>query len=295
MSRNKSLKNGFAGVITGASSGIGKALAIKLAKTYNARLILNARTNEALENTCKEVQEAGGTAIPFAADVSDPTIAQTLVQKCIEEFGDIDLLVNNAGLAKSGPVTKLTPADWQRVFAVNFFAPLNAIYAALPHFLAKRSGAIVNVSSVASKVAFPGSVCYAASKFALTGMSQGMDAELGRMGIDVLNVCPGWVRSEFFTKNDIPDVRNPTLIARKNDVSGLMMRHLLSISSEQCADDIMKALARGGGGEIILTGPGIAVERLKALFPNAVSALSGLIPVEYDDTTEIQRPKVTTD
>lgn len=293
MPRNKRLRKQFAGVITGASSGIGKALAIQLAKNYGARLILNARTTEALEETCKEVTRYGGTAIAVAADVSDPSIAEMLVQTCVEKFDDIDLLVNNAGLAKSGPVTKLTPADWERVFAVNFFAPLHAIYAALPHFLAKRSGKIVNVSSVASKVSFPGSVCYAASKFALTGMSEGMAAELGRMGIDVLTVCPGWVRSEFFKKNDIPDARNPTLIARKNDMPGLVMKHLLSISSEKCADDIIKAMAKGGGGEIILTAPGIAVERIKALFPGAMATLSGMIPVEYDETTEIERPHVT--
>jgi short-subunit dehydrogenase len=153
----------------------------------------------------------------------------------------------------------------------------------------KRSGKIVNVSSVASKVSFPGSVCYSASKFALSGMSQGMAAELGRMGIDVLTVCPGWVRTEFFKKNNVPDEKNPSLIAEKNDMSGLIMRHLLSISSEHCAKEIIEALAKGGSHELIMTAPGVAVERLKALFPGAVSTLAGLVPVEQTELIEHDR------
>jgi short-subunit dehydrogenase len=252
-------------------------------------LIVNARTIEALEETCQLVKKAGGEAYAVAGDLSNTSMAGVLVQTCIEKFGDIDLLFNNAGLAKPGPITKLTPADWEQVFAVNFFAPLHAIYAALPHFLGKRSGKIVNVSSVASKVSFPGSVCYAASKFALTGMSEGMAAELGRMGIDILTVCPGWVRTEFFKKNDIPDEKNPTAIAAKNDLPGLLMRHLLSISSEHCAKEIVDALGKDGSQELIMTAPGVAVERLKALFPGAVSTIAQLVPVDNTGLVEHDR------
>jgi NAD(P)-dependent dehydrogenase (short-subunit alcohol dehydrogenase family) len=289
MSRNRRLKKSFAGVITGASSGIGKATAVLLAKRYGARLVLNARSEESLEETRKLVHNAGGEAVAVVGDVGNTAVAAMLVEKCVEKFGEIDLLMNNAGLAKPGAIAHLTPADWEKVFAVNFFAPLHAIYAALPHFLAKRSGKIVNISSIASKVSFPGSVCYSASKFALTGMSEGMAAELGRMGIDVLTVCPGWVRTEFFEKNNIPGERNPTMIANKADVGGLLMKHVLSISSEKCAADIVKALAKGGSGELIMTAPGVAVERLKALFPDAMSNLAGLVPVDYNESEEKDR------
>jgi short-subunit dehydrogenase len=289
MSRHKRLNKGFSGVITGASSGIGKALAILLAKRHQAKLILNARSLESLEETCRLVKENGGEAIAVVGDLSNPILAATLVQTCVDKFGDIDLLVNNAGFAKPGPLTTLTPADWEHVFAVNFFAPLHGTYAAMPHFLRKRSGRIVNISSVASKVAFPGSVCYSASKFALTGMSEGMAAELSRMGIDVITACPGWVRTEFFKKNFVADAKNPTLIASKNDVAGLVMRHLLSMSSEDCAKQIHEALLKGGSAELIMTAPGVAVERLKALFPDAVGNLTKLIPIEHSDLVEIER------
>jgi short-subunit dehydrogenase len=283
MSRNKGLEKGCAAVITGASTGIGRALAVLLAQKYGARLVLNARTQQTLDATAEVVVKHGGQAVTVPGNVGNTELTKVLVETCVEKFGDIDLLVNNAGFAIPGAVTSLVPRDWEEVFAVNFFAPLHATYAALPHFLKKRQGKIVNISSVASKVSFPGSVCYSASKFALTGMSEGMAAELERKGIDVITVCPGWVRTEFFVKNSVPEMSNPTLIAQKNDLKGLVMKHLLSISSEECACDIEAALRRGGSGEIVSTIPGRLVERLNGICPEAVAMLTKLIPVEYRD------------
>lgn len=279
----KGLQQGMAGVITGASTGIGRALAVWLAKEFQAKLIVNARTEAALADTVKEVAKHGGSAVVVAGDVGEPGKAEQLVQECLNSFAKIDLLVNNAGMATPGLVTRLKPADWERVFAVNFFAPLHGIYAALPHFLAQRSGSIVNISSVAGKISFPGSVCYAASKFALTGMSQGLAAELTVKGLDVITVCPGWVRTEFFAKNAVKEKRNPTIIASRNDVQGLLMRYLLSISSEACAADIGKALAKGGSHELIMTLPGITLERFNAIFPSATAALLQRLPTNLAD------------
>jgi short-subunit dehydrogenase len=282
---NQKLKTGFAGVITGASTGIGKALAILLAKQFKARLIINARTEDALAETKLLVEKAGGQAIMVVGDIATPGLAASSVERCIAEFNSIDLLVNNAGLAKPGSVLNLTPADWEKVFAVNFFAPLHATYAALPHFVQQKKGKVVNISSVAGKVAFPGSVCYAASKFALTGMSEGMAAELQSKGVDFITVCPGWVRTEFFAKNDIMDGKNPTLIAEKNDLRGLLMKHVLSVSSESVAADILVALQKGGGQEIVLTAPGIAIERLNALLPGVVFGMARRIPAKVVDAS----------
>ncbi len=283
---NQELKTGFAGVITGASTGIGKALAVLLADRLKARLIINARTAEALAETKELIEKAGGQAVIVAGDVASDGTAVSLVERCMQEFGDIDLLVNNAGLAKPGSVMKLTPQDWERVFAVNFFAPLHATYAALPHFVASKKGKVVNISSIAGKVAFPGSVCYGASKFALTGMSEGMAAELHNQGVDFITVCPGWVRTEFFAKNAIMGSKNPTLIAEKNDLRGILMKHALSISSEQAANSILKALQKGGGHEIVLTAAGVAMERFNALFPSVVSGMFKGIPTKFVDSAD---------
>lgn len=282
---NRKLKTGFAGVITGASTGIGKALAILLAKQLKAKLVINARTEEALSETHAAILKHGGQAIIAAGDVAKEGMPASLIDRCLKEFGEIDLLVNNAGLAKPGAVMNLTPQDWERVFAVNFFAPLHATYAALPHFVSRKAGKVVNISSVAGKVAFPGSVCYAASKFALTGMLEGMAAELQNQGIDFITVCPGWVRTEFFEKNDVMKSKNPTLIAQQGNLRGLLMKHVLSISSERAAEDIFIALQKGGGQEIVLTAPGIAVERLNAIFPRAIFGMSKRIPTEFVDSS----------
>ncbi len=265
------------GIVTGASSGIGSAIAILLAKRYKARLVLNARTEANLNETAKLVEEAGGTAICVTGDIAKDNLAARIVDKCLESYGSIDLLVNNAGFAKPGKITSLALEDWKNVFAVNFFAPLESIYQALPHMLKAGNGKIVNIASVAGKIAFPGSVCYSASKFALTGMSEGMAAELSNKNIDVITVCPGWVRSEFFSKNKMSDDNNPTKIADKADWKGWFMRNLLSISSESCAEETIRALEKGGSQEIILTAPGIIAERVNALYPNFLNKVVAVV------------------
>ena len=261
-------------IITGASSGIGKALALKLAKQYAAKLVLNARSEAALTETKELVEAAGGLAVLVVGDMAKPELPNQLVDSALKNFHNIDLLVNNAGLAKPGAVLTLSPNDWEYVFAVNFFAPLKLTYLVLPHFTTRHAGKIVNISSVAGKIALPGSVCYAASKFALTGMSEGMAAELANQGIDVITVCPGWVRTDFFSKNKMDQKKNPTLLAQNNDVLGWLMRNVLSITSEQAASDILRALEKKGSSELILTAPGIIAERVAALFPSLTSQLA---------------------
>lgn len=280
MKNGRGPKEGVRVIITGASSGIGKALAIQFATKYKAKLVLNARSTKLLDSTVKLVEAAGGEAIGVPGDIADESLSGKLAATCVEKFGGIDILVNNAGLAKPGKIDELTPEDWKYVFGVNFFGALYAIYAVLPSFIAQGHGQIVNVSSVAGKVSFPGSVCYAASKFAMTGMSEGMGAELAKKNIDVITVCPGWVRTEFFEKNNVGQRKNPTTVAEKKDLEGWLMRNWLSISSEECAKEVLDALIAGGARELVLTMPGVVVERLAALFPHLRYALGKRIPAE---------------
>ena len=270
MSKHNGLNNNLTGIVTGASSGIGSAIAILLAKKYKAKLILNARTETNLRQTAQLVEQAGGKAICVVGDIAQNDLAATIVDKCLESYGSIDLLVNNAGFAKPGKVTAISYEDWQAVFAVNFFAPLKSTYRALPHMIKAGKGKIVNIASIAGKISFPGSVCYSASKFALTGMSEGMAAELANENIDLITVCPGWVRSEFFSKAQLNDDNNPTKIAHETNARGWLMRNFLSISSESCAQHTISALEKGGSQEIILTAPGIIAERMNALCPSLV-------------------------
>ena len=283
--RKKSLKKEFAGVITGASSGIGKALAIYLARKYRARLVISGRNEEQLKATKEQVEKAGGLATIVVADIGEEGAAKRLVDTCLEQFGSIELLVNNAGMAYPGRVLNLTMEDWRRVFDVNYFACVEAIYAALPHFLEQGGGKIVNVSSVAGKIPIAGSVMYSSSKHALNSMSVAMGAELNSKNIDFLTVCPGWVRTEFFEKNQVADEKNPTLIASKNTPSGLLMRLVLSISAEDVAREIDSYLRKGGSHEIIMTAPGKFFERLNGLLPGVVWNINKLLPTDYVDSS----------
>ncbi|MBX3138333.1 SDR family oxidoreductase [Candidatus Obscuribacterales bacterium] len=285
---NKGLKHAFPGIITGASTGIGRGLAIKLAADHKARLVINARSQDSLEETKKAVESKGGQAFAVVGDIADPEVRHRMVETCLTEFGGIDLLVNNAGLAKPGLVTNLSTDDWRHVFEVNFFACLDSVYRVLPQFLKQGYGKIVNISSVAGKVAFAGSVCYASSKFALTAMSNGMAAEFAHNNIDVLTVCPGWVRTEFFEKNAVADIKNPTLIAQQNDLRGWLMKNVLSISTEQAVDDIEVALNKGGSHEIIMTAPGKFIERLQGLTPNLLHAVNRRLPLDALDSSRTE-------
>ncbi|HNB25012.1 MAG TPA: SDR family oxidoreductase [Candidatus Melainabacteria bacterium] len=184
------MRTGMRVIISGASTGIGKAMAIQLSKEYKAKVIMNARGEDDLQKAAEEVKKAGGEAKCVVGDVSDESVSTEMIKQCNSEFGGIDALVNNAGLARSGPMTGLSLNDWRYVFEVNFFAALNLTYKALPNFLDQGFGKVVNIASVAGKVSFPGSVCYASSKFALTGFSEGMAAEFAGK-FDTITVCPG--------------------------------------------------------------------------------------------------------
>lgn len=277
-SEKKGVKRGSATIITGASTGIGKELALLLASRYGARLVINARSSEELNATAALIKEAGGEAICVPGDVTDENVATQIVQTCVLKFGGVDILVNNAGLTKPGRMSDLTISDWRYVFEVNFFAALTLTYACLPHFRESKGGKIANIASVAGKIAFPGTICYAASKFALTGFSEGMAAEFASEGIDIITVCPGWVRTEFFKKNNT--YGDPSALADQKNLSGWLMRNVLSISSQQAASEVADYLDKGGSHEIVLTAPGIFIERLAGISPKLAFWLASHVPVE---------------
>lgn len=268
------LQKNLKGIITGASTGIGRGLALHLARLYQAKLVLTARSEADLQSCAAEVIKLGGEAEILVGDIADGSIGEKLATLCHTRFGGIDLLVNNAGMAIPGKFEKLTVEDWRRVFEVNFFSALQLTYASLNHLKQSPRGKIVNISSIAGKVAFPGSVSYCATKFALTALSNGLSAELAPAHIDVITVCPGLVRTEFFEKNSSPNSRNPNVIAEQKNLKGFLMKHVISISTEDCVKEIIGALNKDQAQELILTIPGKVIERLNGLTPSLVSRLS---------------------
>jgi short-subunit dehydrogenase len=199
-------------VITGASMGIGRALALQWA-ARGATLVLSARGRQALEEVGHAVEAAGGRAIVEAGDVTDEAHRTRVIARAEAEGGSVDILVNNAGRGFYAPSLAIEVDEMRRLFELNVFAPLRLVQLAAPH-LQRTRGTVVMMSSVAGVVAAPRYGAYAASKFALEALSMAMRAELAEKGVRVVVIRPGPVdtpfrsnatRAEGLTGYDAPD------------------------------------------------------------------------------------------
>ncbi|HEY9847264.1 MAG TPA: SDR family oxidoreductase [Candidatus Caenarcaniphilales bacterium] len=186
-------------LITGASQGIGKATALLFARQgYN--LILAARHAEPLEAVAQEIQQLDRSALSVPTDVKDSEQVKTLVQKALDHYGAVDVLINNAGIYVSGPVEQFSLEDWHNTIDLNFWGYIHTIQTLLPHFLARGSGTIVNISSIGGKVPLPYVTPYCASKFAITGLTKSLHAELSPKGIQVCGIYPNLIKSDFMER-----------------------------------------------------------------------------------------------
>ncbi len=188
---------GSRGLITGASSGIGRELALQLAG-QGASLLLTARRPDRLDAVVAEIRRDGGQARAVRGDVTDPELREQLVHTIAKEWGgELDLLVNNAGVGALGPFDSADPERLRQVMEVNFFAPAELIRSLLTSLRRGRRPLIVNIGSVLGHRAVPNKSEYCASKFALHGFSDALRAELAPAGIGVLLVSPSTTRTEF--------------------------------------------------------------------------------------------------
>ncbi len=186
-------------LITGASQGIGKATALLFArKGYD--VVLAARHAESLEVVVREVQQLGRSALAVPTDVREPEQVSALVQKALDCYSSVDVLVNNAGIYVSGPVEDFSLADWHQTLDLNFWGYLHTIQALLPQFLKQGRGMIVNLSSIGGKVALPYAAPYCTSKFAVTGLTKALQAELSPRGIQVCGIYPNLIKSNFLER-----------------------------------------------------------------------------------------------
>lgn len=186
-------------LITGASQGIGKATALLFAqKGY--RVVLAARHADRLQAVAQELREAHHTAIAIPTDVREAQQVNTLVEKAIDAFGAIDVLVNNAGIYISGPVETFSLEDWHQAIDTNLWGYIHTIHAVLPHLLGRNRGTIVNVSSIGGKVPVPYLAPYTTSKFAVTGFTEALQTELAPKGIHVCGIYPNLIQSDFMER-----------------------------------------------------------------------------------------------
>ncbi|WP_414581652.1 SDR family NAD(P)-dependent oxidoreductase [Scytonema sp. PCC 10023] len=186
-------------IITGASQGIGKATALEFAH-HGYDVVLAARQLDRLEAAASEVRSLGRKALAISVDVRDPVQVKHLVDAAINEFGHIDVLVNDASIYTLGPVEEFSLNDWQQVIDTNLWGYIHMIHALLPHFLERSSGAIVNISSIGGLDPIPYQVPYTTSKFAVTGLTKALRAELSPKGIHVCGIYPSFIRTQLMER-----------------------------------------------------------------------------------------------
>lgn len=205
-------------LVTGASSGIGAALARKLAG-LGATVGLVGRREALLASVLGECRASSPDSRSWVADLADLEGAARLALDAWDAFGHLDVLVNNAAIPKVRPATRLTPADVQETMQVNFFSPVRMTLAVLPRMLQRGSGVIVNVASVGGRVGISHEAAYCASKFALSGWSEALAMDLDGTGVKVRLIHPGPIATDIWDRPGeeravfIPDLEPPELVA----------------------------------------------------------------------------------
>jgi 3-oxoacyl-[acyl-carrier protein] reductase len=192
--------DGRVAMVTGGASGIGRACAVELARGGASVSVVDITGEDAIVETARLVREAGGRVVSFRADVSDFGKAERIVSETRIRLGGCDILVNAAGTTEDAPVWKMTETQWERVMNANLKGAFNYTRAVAPTMRAQGSGKIVNVSSIEAFRGRFGVSNYAASKAGLLGFTRAAAADLGRDGINVNAVAPGFVRTPLTEK-----------------------------------------------------------------------------------------------
>lgn len=184
-------------LVTGASRGIGRAIALELA-THGANVVINyARDNAAAEQVVAEIVAGGGSALALPADVSKATEVDTLLNAVMEKWNRIDILVNNAGITRDTLLLRMKLEDWQAVIDLNLTGVFLCTRAVSKVMLKQRAGRIINITSVAGQIGNPGQANYSAAKAGVIGFTKTVAKELASRGIVVNAVAPGFIATDM--------------------------------------------------------------------------------------------------
>lgn len=194
--------HGKVALVTGSGRNIGRAIALELAR-HGASVVVNARTSaKEAESTAKEVEALGVKAIDLLADVGDESQVQAMIARVLDEFGRIDILVNNTGLRRSRPITEMTTEEWRRVLAVNLDGPFFCCRAVVPSMIATGWGRIINVSGLNSFIGRAQWTHVCASKMGTLGLTRALAVELAPQKITVNHIVPGPIDTNDGTSLD---------------------------------------------------------------------------------------------
>jgi NAD(P)-dependent dehydrogenase (short-subunit alcohol dehydrogenase family) len=258
-------------VITGSSRGLGLLLA-RVFADEGCKIVICARDPVELERARLNLEERGVEVLAVPCDVTDRREVESLVERTIARFGGLDVLVNNASIIQVGPLERMTLQDFEQTMAINFWGTVHATMAVLPHMKARRSGRIVNITSIGGKVAVPHLLPYDCAKFAALGFSEGLRSEVAKDGISVTTVIPGLMRTGSWV--------NAVFKGQPNEEFGWFSAaahgRLTSIDARRAAEAIVRATKRGQA-EIVLGWQAKLLRIGKELFPNTAANVLSLV------------------
>jgi 3-oxoacyl-[acyl-carrier protein] reductase len=221
--------DGKVAIVTGGSRGIGRAIAIELARRGASVMINYNQSADAAASVKQEIEGFAGKADIFQADVSDFSQADALVKATIEGFGDLQILVNNAGITRDGLIMMMSENDWDSVIETNLKSTFNCSKPAVRHMMRKRFGRIINISSISGDVSNAGQTNYSASKAGQIGFTKALAREVASRKVTVNTVAPGFIETEIW--NTVPE-----------DIqTGLM--DVIPLGRVGQADEVAKAVA----------------------------------------------------
>ena len=191
------LLEGKVALVTGAGRGIGKAIAVRYAEQGADVAFTDLVVNEAVEQTVKEIEALGVKCKAYASNAANFDETHEVVKQVVEDFGRIDVLVNNAGITKDGLMMRMSEAQWDAVINVNLKSAFNFIHAVTPVMAKQRSGSIINMSSVVGVSGNAGQCNYSASKAGMIGLAKSIAKEMGPRGIRANCIAPGFIITEM--------------------------------------------------------------------------------------------------
>lgn len=210
--------------ITGASSGIGKATALQLAKE-GVHIGLMARRTEKLQETAKEAESYGIKTATATVDIADNEAVNKAIAYLVDNLGQADILINNAGVMNHGRFMDMPAPEWKQTVDTNVFGTYHVMRAVLPQMIEKQQGDMINISSSSGLKGTPGSSAYNASKFAIQGMTEAVMQEMRPNNIRVFTLNPSYIASDRASKGD-PDKQNPEKFTQPEDMAEYMVAQL---------------------------------------------------------------------
>ena len=239
-------------LVTGASRGIGRAVALQLAKDGYAIAVHCVTSTDAAQAVCDEIIAMGGCAKVYVCDVADGNAVQQMIGDVSADFGTIEVLVNNAGIAQQKLFTDITPAEWRRMMAVHVDGAYFTCHACLPDMIRQHKGVIINIASMWGQVGASCEVHYSTAKAALIGMTKALAKEVGPAGVRVNCVAPGVIQTDMlkdFDEDTLSVLAEETPLCRLGTAEDIA--HAVSFLVSERANFITGQVLAPNGGFVI--------------------------------------------